>query len=303
MIDGQKQKSSWIRIGKKKFKDKSMKNLLFLTITTLLMACNETPKPETTPTPPTEKLPTVETPKEDLGKFGFKQGISPANNPIEDAEQLLIVIVPDDKTIQGVMYQYDKKDNDWIIEGAPTLVSIGKTGLAWGKGEMDERVMRGFRKQEGDGKAPAGIFSLGKAFGYAPAEDTDFIRLPYQTSSETYFCVDDVDSKYYNSIVTTDEINKDWNSSEDMLRKDGLYEWGIFVNHNTPAESGDGSCIMIHVWRGQGKPTHGCTAASKMAIVKLLTWLDPSKNPRMIQITKTEYPQMKEWFDLPEISL
>jgi len=267
------------------------------------MSCNETPKPENNPLPPKEELPTVQTPKEDLGKFGFKEGISPANNPIENTGQLIIVIVPDDKTVQGVMHQFDRKGTEWIQEGERTLVSIGKTGLAWGKGEMDERVMRGFRKQEGDGKAPAGIFSLGKAFGYAPVEEASFIKLPYQQSSETYFCVDDVNSEYYNQVVTTDEVNKDWNSSEDMLRKDGLYEWGLFVNHNTPMESGDGSCIMIHVWRGQGKPTHGCTASSKVAITKLLTWLDPAKKPRMVQITKNEYPQMKAWFGLPDLDL
>ena len=283
------------------------KYLLFSIITILvIMSCNETPKPEeVTPTPPViEKLPTVETPEEDLGKFGFKTGITPASNPLKKAEQLIISIVPDDKTIMGVMYKYEKKEGDWAAVGKGVLTSIGKHGLAWGKGEMDDRVMRGFKKQEGDGKAPAGIFTLGKAFGYASKEEADFIKLPYIESTDTYFCVDDVESEYYNSMVNTDDVNKDWNSAEDMLRKDGLYEWGIFVNHNnTPMAASDGSCIMIHVWRGQNKPTHGCTASAKTHIVELLKWLDPVKNPKLVQITKAEYPQMKEWFALPELEL
>jgi L,D-peptidoglycan transpeptidase YkuD (ErfK/YbiS/YcfS/YnhG family) len=280
------------------------KPLLFSLLSILaIMSCNETPKPEeTSPTSPAvEKLPTVETPEEDLGKFGFKAGITPSN-PLEDAEQLIISIVPDDKTIMGVMYQYEKKEGNWIAEGKGVLTSIGKHGLAWGKGEMDEQVMRGFKKQEGDGKAPAGIFSLGKAFGYASKEEASFIKLPYIQSTDTYFCVDDVESEYYNSMVNTNNVNKDWNSAEDMLRKDGLYEWGIFVNHNnTPMAASDGSCIMIHIWRGQKKPTHGCTAFAKPHLVELLKWLDPAKNPRLVQITKGEYPQMKEWFGLPNI--
>lgn len=283
------------------------KHILFSLITILLiMSCNETPKPEdNSPTPPpVEELPTVETPEEDLGKFGFKSGIMPASNPLEDAKQLIISIVPDDKTILGVMYKYEKTGDDWSAVGKGVLTSIGKHGLAWGKGEMDDRVMRGFKKQEGDGKAPAGIFSLGKAFGYAPKEQASFIKLPYIQSTNTYFCVDDVESEHYNSIVNTDETDKDWNSAEDMLRKDGLYEWGIFVNHNNnPMAPSDGSCIMIHVWRGQSKPTHGCTASAKAHIVELLKWLDPAKKPRMVQITKDEYPQMQAWFGLPDIDL
>lgn len=265
------------------------------------MSCNETPRQEENISSPKETLPTVETPKEDLGKFGFKEGITPASNPIKDSEQLVIVIVPDDNSINGILFQYEKKDNEWNASDNPFQVSIGKNGLAWGKGEMDERVMRGFRKQEGDGKAPAGIFSFGKAFGYA--SEADFIKLPYVKSTDTYFCVDDVNSEFYNRVVTTDEVNKDWDSAEDMLRKDELYEWGVFVNHNTPAASGDGSCILIHIWRGQGRYTAGCTASSKVNIMKLLGWIDPDKNPKIVQITKAEYPQMKEWFGLPDLQL
>ena len=75
------------------------------------------------------------------------------------------------------------------------------------------------------------------------------------------------------------------------------------VNNNTPMTAGDGSCIMIHIWREPGKPTQGCTAASKENIVSLLKWLDPAKNPKMVQITKEGYPQMKAWFGLPELDL
>ena len=44
---------------------------------------------------------------------------------------------------------------------------FGKNGLAWGKGIADNLDQRdGPVKHEGDGKAPAGIFKLGTAFGY-----------------------------------------------------------------------------------------------------------------------------------------
>ncbi len=283
-----------------------MLRILFLmSMTILMLSCNEKNNVESTIPKEVDEtpLPSVKTPEEDLGKFGFKEGLSPKDNPIAESDQLVIVVVPDDETIQGVMYQFERVGENWQQEGKTILVSIGKNGLAWGKGEMDERVMRGFRKQEGDGKAPAGIFTFGKAFGYAGTEEATAFKLPYVQSTDTYFCVDDVNSAYYNSVVTTDDVNKDWNSAEDMLRKDGLYEWGVFVNHNTPADSGDGSCILMHVWRGQGKPTAGCTATSKINLLKVLHWLDPEKNPRLVQITKDGYPQMKNWFGLPDIPL
>ena len=87
-----------------------------------------------------------------------------------------------------------------------------------------------------------------------------------------------------------------------MLRKDDLYEWGVFVAHNSPeAESGKGSCIFLHVWRKNDSGTAGCTAMDKSRMRELIAWLKPDKQPLLVQMPENiaEWAQVKTEFNLP----
>ena len=46
---------------------------------------------------------------------------------------------------------------------------------------------------------------------------------------------------------------------------------------------GKGSAIFFHVWSGAGHGTVGCTATSQNNVINILKWLNPSKNPVIIQ--------------------
>jgi len=70
-----------------------------------------------------------------------------------------------------------------------------------------------------------------------------------------------------------------------MLRQDELYRWGILVDHNAGSPvAGNGSCIFMHIWRGPGEPTVGCTAMPAAEIEKVLGWLDPASQPLLVQL-------------------
>jgi len=101
--------------------------------------------------------------------------------------------------------------------------------------------------------------------------------------SETLLAVDDPQSRFYNQIVDSAQVVKDWASTEFMRRADGLYRCGIVVAHNPANQSGAGSCIFMHLWRGEGQPTAGCTAMSEENLKRVLAWLDPALEPRLIQ--------------------
>ncbi len=281
------------------------KKILFFLL--VWSACNPAPKESK---PEKEKEPAhiqteIEMPEQDPKEFGFKHGQKPLWTPLKGSHQIMITLVPDDTTIEGELYRFEIENEQWKSLGEPYPVSIGKTGLAWGKGgALSDNVKRGIFKKEGDGKTPAGIFNIGAAFGNATQEEMreKGVKLSFLDVADNFYCVDDVKSEHYNKIVSTDKVKKDWTSAEEMLRKDDLYDLGIFVEHNTPVEAGDGSCIIIHIWRGEGKPTHGCTATTRENMMSLLQWLDPQKNPLLIQITKDKYPQLQTWFGLPEIN-
>jgi L,D-peptidoglycan transpeptidase YkuD (ErfK/YbiS/YcfS/YnhG family) len=177
----------------------------------------------------------------------------------------------------------------WIPQGGNVPVILGKGGLAWGRGLA--RV-RGFHdepvKKEGDSKAPAGIFRLSTAFGYAPAGEVKWSKLPYIALTPQSEAVDDPASHYYNQLVERSRIPvPDWRSSEKMRRTGNLYRWGIVIDHNIPPKKNAGSCIFLHVWNGPASATNGCTAMAEQNLKTLIAWLDPRENPVIIQLPST----------------
>lgn len=194
------------------------------------------------------------------------------DDPLAGSRQLIVVVTPDERATVGLMrrYERDSQQDRWREVGSRAEVVVGRAGLA----PIET-------KREGDGKSPAGIFTLGTAFGFAATADT---RLPYRQLKSTTECVDDVSSRHYNTIVERDEVaSVDWTSSEKMRTID-QYRLGIVVNHNTPPVAGNGSCIFLHLWGGPSSTTAGCTAMSDGDFEALLRWLDPSANPRLVQV-------------------
>ncbi len=189
--------------------------------------------------------------------------------------------------------------------GESIPVVVGRNGLGWGIGlhpSADTEANRdtGPKKREGDGRAPAGIFRLSSAFGYAPPKIAGGIKLPYMQATPSLRCVDDTQSLHYNRIVDSALINPDWKSAEEMLRPDVQYRLGIVVDHNTnPVIPGRGSCIFIHIWKGSDAGTAGCTAMSQENMERLLRWLDPSANPILIQLPEGTYRKLQTAWDLP----
>jgi D-alanyl-D-alanine dipeptidase len=220
---------------------------------------------------------------------------------IHASTQLVVVTTPDWNAVQGTLRRYERSapGKKWQAVGAPITIVVGKTGLAWGRGvvPVDELRAPGADdpiKKEGDGKAPAGIFRLSRAFGYASQEEPEW-KMPYISLSPSVECVDDSSSKFYNRVVDRASVSPDWSSSEHMLRSDELYRWGVVVDHNAdPAIPGAGSCIFLHIWRGPGQGTVGCTAMPREQLEALIGWLAPGKKPLLVQMPQAEYERAKK---------
>jgi L,D-peptidoglycan transpeptidase YkuD (ErfK/YbiS/YcfS/YnhG family) len=216
---------------------------------------------------------------------------------LDGSDQLIVVTSKNWDDIQATAQRYERHGKTFEKFEAPFAVVLGKNGMGWGKGLLAPD-QEGPVKQEGDGKAPAGMFKLGTAFGYGPSAET---RLPYLALTPTIECVDDSQSARYNKLVDGAVVAKDWTSSERMRRSDDLYRQGIFIEHNTPATPTAGSCIFFHIWRGPTAPTRGCTAMDPADIARLLDWLDPGKSPVLVQLPEAQYEQLRERWNLPEL--
>jgi zinc D-Ala-D-Ala dipeptidase len=222
---------------------------------------------------------------------------------LSTCEQLVTVTTNTWDAIDATVHLYERTagaGSSWRRFGYPFPAVIGKNGLAWGIGLHGIGKPGEPEKREGDKKAPAGIFRFGDVFGTARSEQVRFLRLPYRQITTTTEAIDDPKSKYYNQVVDRRAItDPDWASSESMIQVGGRYRLGVIIRHNPAAYPGFGSCIFFHVWDPKYPGTTGCTATSYAHLVRLLCWLDPKKNPLIVQLPEGEYQELKPRWGLP----
>jgi L,D-peptidoglycan transpeptidase YkuD (ErfK/YbiS/YcfS/YnhG family) len=226
--------------------------------------------------------------------------------------QLIVVTTSGWNAVEGRLQRYERDavHEQWQAVGEPFAIVVGKNGLGWGIGVIagGPDAAAGPVKKEGDGKAPAGIFALGTAFGYA-SQPLPGLKMPYLNLSPSIECVDDVTSKNYNRIVDHSVVAPDWTSSEHMRDTGELYRWGIVVDHNgtvpgrdaSPPAPGAGSCVFLHIWRSHDQGTAGCTAMSQTHVETLLTWLDPARKPLLVQLPEPAYVGLMNRWMLPKL--
>ena len=75
--------------------------------------------------------------------------------------------------------------------GASVPVLFGKNGLAWGRG-LAGQDESGLRKKERDGRAPAGVFRIGKIYTYDPALPAG-AKFPFHQVTKADAWIDDSD--------------------------------------------------------------------------------------------------------------
>jgi hypothetical protein len=213
-------------------------------------------------------------------------GADTAGGGIGASRQLVVVVVPDWDAPRGVLTAFERPGvGAWRQWGAAHPVLIGRNGSAWGRG-LHPPVDDGPRKQEGDGRSPAGIFAIGPAFGAAANCETG---LEYRRLSADDWCIDVSESPLYNRIVDAREVGAAAvaGSTEPMRRDlhvdgDRSYEIGFVIEHNSEGAAGAGSCIFAHLVGDPPAPTAGCTAMMEPQLRDLLRWLDADARPRFV---------------------
>ncbi|MDD3311164.1 hypothetical protein [Pseudodesulfovibrio sp.] len=217
--------------------------------------------------------------------------------------QLVVVTAPDWDSQAGSLSWYERRDGGpWRAAGGPVRADLGVHGLGWGVGlhGPDAALSGEPIKKEGDGKAPSGAFGLPLAFAYDPA-DLAGTGLPVMGVGPDLYCVDDVASNHYNSLVRLPGPGpKPWKSAETMLRPDGVYRIGLLVAHNLSRPApGRGSCIFMHLLKPDDAPTSGCTALNGEALQKLILWLDPAARPVLVQLPEAAHARLRAPWALP----
>ncbi len=222
-----------------------------------------------------------------------------------DAGQMVLVTTANWDSTSGDLRRYERDGDGWRQIGATTQIVVGRTGIAWGIGLNTEHG-DGPVKREGDGKAPAGVFSIGPAFGYADSARTG---LDYKAMGANDWCIDVPDSPFYNQIVdrslakgvgldqSTEPMRRDIHANGDQR-----YREGFVIEHNASNVRNAGSCIFAHLWTAPDTTTAGCTAMAPDSMDALLAWLDQARKPVFVQLPQAQYQRLRDTWQLPRVS-
>ncbi|WP_416420375.1 SH3 domain-containing protein [Priestia aryabhattai] len=182
-----------------------------------------------------------------------------------NAQQVILVTADNYDTKSAKIQTFEKVDGKWKQVLTANGV-LGQKGFA-------------LAKKEGDMESPTGKYTIGTAFGRYANPGT---KLPYRKITSNDVWVDDSKSSLYNTWQQK-PANGRWTSAENMDIP--AYDYGFVINYNESRTPGKGSAIFFHVGTNY---TAGCTATSKEQVVSILKWLNPEKNPVIIQSPVSE---------------
>lgn len=219
----------------------------------------------------------------------------------DDCTQLIVGTAPNWNSLRGQMQLFERiRGGKWEAVAPAVPVLFGKHGLAWGSG-LEGQNESGLRKVERDGRAPAGVFKIGKVYTYdaqLPA-GADF---PFHQVTTADAWIDDVKHPAYNRFIRIpDPANPPaWFAKQKMRHNDFAYRWLVEVRHNSdPPVPGAGSAIFFHIRRGVSRPSAGCTTMAESDLVKMITWLRAPRNPCYVLLPTAEYDKKWQRWNLP----
>ncbi len=196
---------------------------------------------------------------------------------------------------------YEKKKGVWTPAGPSWNGRLGRAGLIWGRG-LHPNPAGAALKKESDMRSPAGVFSLGGAWGYDKAIKKH-PKLPYRQITSRDLWVEDPDSPSYNRNVILDhEPATPWEKQAQMKQGDYPQSLKLFIAHNAPPKvvPGGGSSIFFHIWRGEGsRATAGCTTMAEDKLRPLIAGIDPTRRPLYVLLPRAEYDARRSEWKLP----
>jgi L,D-peptidoglycan transpeptidase YkuD (ErfK/YbiS/YcfS/YnhG family) len=182
--------------------------------------------------------------------------------PLAGARRLVLVTSESMASTAGVARLFERASPEakWQPAAPPEPVLLGRAGMAWGIGFQHLAADGESRKVEGDGRTPAGIYRIGRSFGFGASPRPGYQRLTADT-----VCVDDPASPAYNTVTSRRLVGR--KARGENMRSIAHYRQGLAVDYPTDAKARGGSCIFIHVQRSPTSPTAGCLALPEARVV------------------------------------
>lgn len=217
------------------------------------------------------------------------------------SRQLILGIADDWNSSKATLRLYEKSGANWQPVGDPWPSRLGKNGLVWGRG-LHPVPAGATTKREGDMRAPAGVFSIGGAWGYQ-ASIQKHPKLFYRQVTPRDLWVEDPQSPHYNrNLILDRDPATAWEKKQQMKQSDPAHALKLFIAHNAPPKviPNAGSSIFFHIWRAGGtKPTAGCTTMDEQKLRSLIARIDPTRHPVYVLLPSAEYEKYRAQWKLP----
>ncbi|MDF1861807.1 MAG: hypothetical protein P1U87_16430 [Verrucomicrobiales bacterium] len=219
----------------------------------------------------------------------------------QNSKQCLVGVASNWDSSYVTLSWYEKGALGWKQKGSSWKGRLGKNGLVWGKG-LHPVPAGATTKKEGDRRAPAGVFDLGGAWGYASSIQKS-PDLSYVQVTSRCLWYEDSSSPYYNQFRRIEyEPRTTAERKAQMKQGDYAHSLKLFIAHNaypniTP---GAGSSIFFHIWRnGGGSATFGCTTMSEPNLKNFIAMVDPKQRPVYVLLPRAEYDRYRGEWKLP----
>jgi L,D-peptidoglycan transpeptidase YkuD (ErfK/YbiS/YcfS/YnhG family) len=191
--------------------------------------------------------------------------------PLAGAKRLVLVTASTMNETGATLQMFERATpkDAWKAVSAPEPALLGRAGIGW------SHFFRGLRrgnepiKVEGDKRAPAGVYRIGRTFGIVPSSRPGHVPVTSDT-----ICVHDPASPAYNTIASRAKLGPKV-KAENMSRALPMYRRGLLVDYPTNAKARAGSCIFIHVWKSPTVGTAGCVSLPETRVEALQDFSGP----------------------------
>lgn len=180
------------------------------------------------------------------------------NHPLA-VDECFIILPTMTKVLHIVPNQENPATGTAHWRGKSYACALGKNG-----------VINATQGREGDGKTPAGLYSLLYGFYRKDrlSEPESHLRFIPLTPNDGW--CDEPTATDYNQFV----LHPSNHSAEHLWRDDALYDLIIVNSHNSgPKKTDLGSAIFLHVARDSYQPTQGCVAFAKEDLIEIIKTL------------------------------
>ena len=186
----------------------------------------------------------------------------------KDATQLIVVIGNRQDPAKSRLDWYKRDADGKLVQVMSKEAVSGMNGIT-------------MQKQEGDKKTPTGVYRFTMAFGLKANPGT---ILPYHQIVDGDYYVDDGNSQYYNKLANTKQVQKDWNSAEDLMAQAPQYNYGLVLDYNPECTPGKRSAIFLHCpksWNNTG--TSGCISIPEEDMKQVVCQVDTGTKIVVVQ--------------------